>query len=165
MSALDIRAILEHLPHRYPMLLVDRVVELEKGKRIVAYKNVTINEPFFQGHFPGHPIMPGVLIIEAMAQVGGMLLMGAVADPEKKVVYFTSLNNVKWPVSQGGEAVGQVTSAIYSPRLEQNIGFAWLPTALANLDSELDVDSEWGRRRATVVEMPFVDPKKQIPLG
>ena len=78
---------------------------------------------------------------------------------------FPALNNVKWPVSQGGEAVGQVTSAIYSPRLEQNIGFAWLPTALANLDTELDVDSEWGRRRATVVEMPFVDPKKQIPLG
>ena len=78
---------------------------------------------------------------------------------------FPALNNVKWPVSQGGEAVGQVTSAIYSPRLEQNIGFAWLPTALADLDTELDVDSEWGRRRATVVEMPFVDPKKQIPLG
>ena len=78
---------------------------------------------------------------------------------------FPALNNVKWPVSQGGEAVGQVTSAIYSPRLEQNIGFAWLPMALANLDTELDVDSEWGRRRATVVEMPFVDPKKQIPLG
>ena len=81
------------------------VLEIEDGKRIVGVKNVTINEPFFQGHFPGHPIMPGVLIIEAMAQVGGMLLMGAVPDPENKVVYFTSLNNVKWrrPVKPGDQ--------------------------------------------------------------
>src|SRR2546422_9638837 len=64
------------LPHRYPFLLVDRIIEVEGQQRIVGIKNVTINEPFFQGHFPGHPIMPGVLIIEAMAQVGGMLLMG-----------------------------------------------------------------------------------------
>ena len=93
------------LPHRYPFLLVDRILEIEDGKRIVGIKNVTINEPFFQGHFPGHPIMPGVLIIEAMAQVGGMLLMGAVPDPENKVVYFTSLNNVKWrrPVKPGDQ--------------------------------------------------------------
>ena len=70
------------LPHRYPFLLVDRILEIEDGKRIVGLKNVTINEPFFQGHFPGHPIMPGVLIIEAMAQVGGMLLMGTIEDPE-----------------------------------------------------------------------------------
>jgi UDP-3-O-[3-hydroxymyristoyl] N-acetylglucosamine deacetylase/3-hydroxyacyl-[acyl-carrier-protein] dehydratase len=93
------------LPHRYPFLLVDRVVELEPQKRVVGIKNVTINEPFFQGHFPGHPIMPGVLIVEAMAQVGGMLLLGAIPDPESKVVYFTSLNNVKWrrPVKPGDQ--------------------------------------------------------------
>jgi UDP-3-O-[3-hydroxymyristoyl] N-acetylglucosamine deacetylase/3-hydroxyacyl-[acyl-carrier-protein] dehydratase len=93
------------LPHRYPFLLVDRVLEMEPRKRIVGLKNVTINEPFFQGHFPGHPIMPGVLIIEAMAQVGGMLLMGAVPDPQNKVVYFTSLDNVKWrrPVRPGDQ--------------------------------------------------------------
>jgi beta-hydroxyacyl-ACP dehydratase FabZ len=102
---LEIEDIKRVLPHRYPFLLVDRVLEIEDGKRIVGMKNVTINEPFFQGHFPGHPIMPGVLIIEAMAQVGGVLLMGSVPDRENKVVYFTSLNNVKWrrPVKPGDQ--------------------------------------------------------------
>ncbi len=101
----DIQTIMQYLPHRFPMLLVDRIVEFEAGKRIVGIKNVTINEPFFQGHYPGHPIMPGVLIIEAMAQVGGLLLMDAVEDPEDKVVYFMSLDNVKWrrPVTPGDQ--------------------------------------------------------------
>ncbi len=101
----DISQIMQYLPHRYPMLLVDRIVEFEAGKRIVGIKNVTINEPFFQGHYPGHPIMPGVLIIEAMAQVGGLLLMEMLEDPEGKVVYFMSLDNVKWrrPVTPGDQ--------------------------------------------------------------
>jgi len=102
---LGIEEIMRVLPHRYPFLLVDRILELEPGKRVVGIKNVTINEPFFEGHFPGHPIMPGVLIVEAMAQVGGMLLLGAVEGPESKVVYFTSLDNVKWrrPVKPGDQ--------------------------------------------------------------
>jgi UDP-3-O-[3-hydroxymyristoyl] N-acetylglucosamine deacetylase/3-hydroxyacyl-[acyl-carrier-protein] dehydratase len=101
---LGIEDIMKVLPHRYPFLLVDRVLELE-ARRIVGIKNVTINEPFFQGHFPGHPIMPGVLIVEAMAQVGGMLLMGTVEDPDSKVVYFMSLDNVKFrkPVKPGDQ--------------------------------------------------------------
>jgi UDP-3-O-[3-hydroxymyristoyl] N-acetylglucosamine deacetylase/3-hydroxyacyl-[acyl-carrier-protein] dehydratase len=101
----DINDIMKVLPHRYPFLFVDRVLEMEEKKRIVGIKNVTINEPFFQGHFPGHPIMPGVLIIEAMAQVGGILLMGLVDDPEKKVVYFISLDNVRFrrPVRPGDQ--------------------------------------------------------------
>jgi UDP-3-O-[3-hydroxymyristoyl] N-acetylglucosamine deacetylase / 3-hydroxyacyl-[acyl-carrier-protein] dehydratase len=105
MPVIEIEEIMKVLPHRYPFLLVDRVTEYEEGKRVVGLKNVTINEPFFQGHFPGHPIMPGVLIIEAMAQVGGILLMGTVPDPESKVVYFTSLDNVKWrkPVRPGDQ--------------------------------------------------------------
>jgi UDP-3-O-[3-hydroxymyristoyl] N-acetylglucosamine deacetylase/3-hydroxyacyl-[acyl-carrier-protein] dehydratase len=100
-----IEDIMKVLPHRYPFLLVDRILELEAGKRIVGLKNVTINEPFFQGHFPGHPIMPGVLIIEAMAQVGGVLLLGVVDDPDSKVVYFMSLDNVKFrrPVKPGDQ--------------------------------------------------------------
>ena len=77
---LGIEEIMKTLPHRYPFLLVDRILEMEEKKRIVGLKNVTINEPFFQGHFPGHPIMPGVLIIEAMAQVGGILVMGQIED-------------------------------------------------------------------------------------
>jgi beta-hydroxyacyl-ACP dehydratase FabZ len=102
---IGIEDIMKVLPHRYPFLLVDRILEMEEGKRIVGLKNVTINEPFFQGHFPGHPIMPGVLIIEAMAQVGGMLLMGSQGDPESKVVYFMSLDNVKFrrPVKPGDQ--------------------------------------------------------------
>ena len=101
----DIQRIMQHLPHRYPMLLVDRIVEFEQGKRIVGIKNVTINEPFFQGHYPGHPIMPGVLIIEAMAQVGGLLLMDAIENPDDKVVYFMTMDNVKWrrPVTPGDQ--------------------------------------------------------------
>jgi UDP-3-O-[3-hydroxymyristoyl] N-acetylglucosamine deacetylase / 3-hydroxyacyl-[acyl-carrier-protein] dehydratase len=103
----DIQKILQYLPHRFPMLLVDRVIDFEAGKRIVGIKNVTINEPFFQGHYPGHPIMPGVLIIEAMAQAGGLLLMDTIENPEEKVVYFMSLDNVKWrrPVTPGDQLV------------------------------------------------------------
>jgi UDP-3-O-[3-hydroxymyristoyl] N-acetylglucosamine deacetylase/3-hydroxyacyl-[acyl-carrier-protein] dehydratase len=102
---MDINEILKVIPHRYPMLLVDRILNVDPGKHITGIKNVTINEPFFQGHFPGHPVMPGVLIVEAMAQVGGMLLMGAVENPEDKVVYFMSLDNVKFrrPVVPGDQ--------------------------------------------------------------
>jgi len=107
---LDAARILQLLPHRYPMLLVDRVTELEKGKRIVGIKNVTINEPFFQGHYPGHPIMPGVLIVEAMAQVGGLLLMDELGDASGKVVYFMTIDNVKFrrPVVPGDTLVFEV---------------------------------------------------------
>ena len=106
----DVQQIMQYLPHRYPFLLVDRVLEFEPLKRIVGVKNVTINEPFFQGHFPGHPVMPGVLIIEAMAQVGGLLLMDSVDEPEHKVVYFMSLDKVKWrkPVVPGDQLVFEV---------------------------------------------------------
>jgi UDP-3-O-[3-hydroxymyristoyl] N-acetylglucosamine deacetylase/3-hydroxyacyl-[acyl-carrier-protein] dehydratase len=105
--AMDIGRIMDVLPHRYPFLLVDRIIEVEGAKRIVGIKNVTINEPFFQGHFPGHPVMPGVLIIEAMAQVGGMLLLSHFEgqNVEDKVVYFMSLDNVKFrrPVLPGDQ--------------------------------------------------------------
>jgi UDP-3-O-[3-hydroxymyristoyl] N-acetylglucosamine deacetylase/3-hydroxyacyl-[acyl-carrier-protein] dehydratase len=105
--AIDIGRILDVLPHRYPFLLVDRILEVEGDQRIVGLKNVTINEPFFQGHFPGHPIMPGVLIIEAMAQVGGMLLLNHFEGQniENKVVYFMSLDDVKFrrPVVPGDQ--------------------------------------------------------------
>jgi UDP-3-O-[3-hydroxymyristoyl] N-acetylglucosamine deacetylase/3-hydroxyacyl-[acyl-carrier-protein] dehydratase len=103
-KVMPIEEIMKVLPHRYPFLLVDRIIEMDE-KRVVGIKNVTINEPFFQGHFPGHPVMPGVLIIEAMAQVGGMLLMGSINDPDSKVVYFIALDNVRWrrPVKPGDQ--------------------------------------------------------------
>ncbi len=104
---LDIQGILDYLPHRYPLLLIDRILEFDQGKRIVGLKNVTINEPFFTGHFPGHPIMPGVLIVEAMAQVGGLLLMNEFEDPTSKVVYFMSMDDVKFrrPVVPGDQII------------------------------------------------------------
>ncbi|HEX6745938.1 MAG TPA: bifunctional UDP-3-O-[3-hydroxymyristoyl] N-acetylglucosamine deacetylase/3-hydroxyacyl-ACP dehydratase [Longimicrobium sp.] len=102
---LSIEQIFQYLPHRYPFLLVDRVIEFEERKRIVGLKNVTINEPFFVGHFPGRPVMPGVLIIEAMAQVGGLLVLEQMENLDDKVVYFMSLDNVKWrrPVIPGDQ--------------------------------------------------------------
>ncbi|MCK4272894.1 3-hydroxyacyl-ACP dehydratase FabZ, partial [bacterium] len=102
---LDIKAIAKILPHRYPFLLIDRIIDLESTKRVVAIKNVTINEPFFQGHFPDHPIMPGVLIIEAMAQAGGVLLLNTVKDPENSLVYFMGIDKVRFrkPVIPGDQ--------------------------------------------------------------
>ena len=102
---MEVEKILELLPHRYPFLLVDRVLEVQGTQKIVGLKNVTFNEPFFQGHFPGHPVMPGVLIIEAMAQTGGLLLMEQIPDRASKVVYFMALDNVKFrkPVVPGDQ--------------------------------------------------------------
>ena len=101
----DIVSIMEIMPHRYPFLLVDRIVELVPGKRVVGVKNVTINEPFFQGHFPGHPIMPAVLIIEAMAQTGGVLLLSSVEDARGKLVYFSGIDEARFrqPVTPGDQ--------------------------------------------------------------
>ena len=136
---MDVEDIMKVLPHRYPFLLVDRILEIEAGKRVVGVKNVTINEPFFQGHFPGHPIMPGVLIIEAMAQGGGMLVLGAVPDPQSKVVYFTSLNNVKWrrPVKPGDQL-----------RFELDIlqvrGMMCKMQGIAKVDGEIVAEAEMG---------------------
>ena len=103
--ALDIHEILKILPHRYPFLLIDRVLDLKRKERIVAIKNVTINEPFFSGHFPGLPIMPGVLIVEAIAQAGGALLLTEVEDRNDKVMVFTGIERAKFrsPVSPGDQ--------------------------------------------------------------
>jgi 3-hydroxyacyl-[acyl-carrier-protein] dehydratase len=102
---LDIHEILRILPHRYPFLLIDRVIDLTRKQRIVALKNVTINEPFFAGHFPGVPIMPGVLIVEAIAQAGGALLLTEVPDREQKLMVFTGIERARFrrPVLPGDQ--------------------------------------------------------------
>src|SRR5215475_15422000 len=104
-TGMDIHEILKILPHRYPLLLIDRVLELQRKERIVAIKNVTINEPFFNGHFPGLPIMPGVLIVEAIAQAGGALLLTEIEDRSDKVMVFTGIDRAKFrkPVSPGDQ--------------------------------------------------------------
>ena len=138
-TVIEIQEIMEVLPHRYPFLLVDRVVELEEGKRIVGIKNVTINEPFFQGHFPGLPVMPGVLIIEAMAQVGGVLLMRGLKDRESKVVMFTSLNNVKFrrPVKPGDQLRFEL-------EMMQVRGMMAKMSGVARVDGEVVCEAEMG---------------------
>ena len=105
---MDIKEIQRILPHRYPFLLVDRIIEIDLGKKIVGIKNVSVNEPFFQGHFPGYPVMPGVLIIEAMAQVGGVLAFKSVEekmDISGKLVYFAGIDKAKFrkPVFPGDQ--------------------------------------------------------------
>jgi 3-hydroxyacyl-[acyl-carrier-protein] dehydratase len=139
MTVLDIRAILEHLPHRYPFLLVDRVVELEKGKRIVAIKNVTINEPFFVGHFPHLPVMPGVLQIEALAQAAGILsfqTMGKVSD-DSSVYYFVGIDNARFkrPVVPGD----QLRLEVEITRVARSI---WKYSGRATVDGQVAAEAD-----------------------
>ena len=108
----DVREIMALLPHRYPFILVDRIIEMEPEKRIVGLKNVTINEPFFQGHFAGAPVMPGVLIIEAMGQVGGVLAYASLAkDGKKGLIYFMGIDNARFrkPVIPGDQIIMELT--------------------------------------------------------
>ncbi len=139
MSVLDIRAILEHLPHRYPFLLVDRVLELEKGKRILALKNVTINEPFFVGHFPHVPVMPGVLQIEALAQAAGILsfrTMERVSD-ERSVYYFVGIDSARFkrPVVPGDQLMLEVGIR----RIARSI---WKYAGRASVNGQLAAEAE-----------------------
>ena len=128
---MDILEILDYLPHRYPFLLVDRVVELVPGERIVALKNVTMNEPFFPGHFPHHPVMPGVLIVEAMAQAAALLSFKShgVKPDENQVVYFAGIDNARFkrPVVPGDQlhleaTITQAKRGIYKDRAVARVG-------------------------------------------
>ncbi|MEO7217464.1 MAG: bifunctional UDP-3-O-[3-hydroxymyristoyl] N-acetylglucosamine deacetylase/3-hydroxyacyl-ACP dehydratase [Gemmatimonadaceae bacterium] len=136
-GTMSIEEIMKALPHRYPFLLIDRILEIDGMHRIVGLKNVTINEPFFQGHFPGHPIMPGVLIIEAMAQVGGMMLMRGLEDTEDKVVYFMSLDKVRFrkPVTPGDQI-------IFELEVLQIRGVVCKMRGVAKVDGELVAEAE-----------------------
>jgi len=130
----DIQGIMELLPHRYPFLLIDRVIEVVPGDKITALKNVTINEPFFQGHFPGKPIMPGVLIIEAMAQVGGILAYetGSV-EQRNRLIYFMAMDKVRFrqPVVPGDQIIFEAKMLNFRSKAAKMSGTATVDNRLA----------------------------------
>lgn len=123
-QTLDIVAIMAILPHRYPFLLIDRVLEMERRQRIVAIKNVTVNEPHFVGHWPNQPVMPGVLMIEAMAQTGGALLLTEIEDRDQKVMYFTGIENARFrrPVTPGDQLRIEVKVVNWRSRMVKMAG-------------------------------------------
>ena len=130
---LNVQEIMEILPHRYPFLMIDRIVEIERKKRIVAIKNVTMNEPFFQGHFPGIPVMPGVLIVEAIAQAGGTLLLPEVPDRDKLLMMFTGIERAKFrrPVVPGDQVRIEIDVRNWKPRRARMDGRALVDGKLA----------------------------------
>ena len=139
MSSMDIHEILKYIPHRYPFLLVDRVISYEKGKDIVALKNVSINEPFFPGHFPHHPVMPGVLIVEALAQAAAILTLKTedTVNKENSVYYFVGIDGVRFkkPVMAGDQLILKVA-------IERQIRGLWKYSARAEVDNQLVTEAE-----------------------
>jgi 3-hydroxyacyl-[acyl-carrier-protein] dehydratase len=146
---LDVNDIQKILPHRYPFLLIDGIEEMERWKRIVGIKNVTINESYFQGHFPGKPIMPGVLIIESMAQAGGLLLLQEVADRENKLLYFVAIDNARFrrPVIPGDQL-----------RLEMTV-LAWR-NGFCKLEGRATVQGEVAAEATLMCKMVDIDAVK-----
>jgi 3-hydroxyacyl-[acyl-carrier-protein] dehydratase len=132
-QGLDIRQIMAILPHRYPFLLIDRVIEFSSRKRIVAIKNVTINEPFFQGHFPDYAIMPGVLMVEAIAQAGGVLLLPEVPEHETKLLVFSGIERARFrkPVTPGDQLRIEVDVLNWRPLAAKLLGKAYVEGKLA----------------------------------
>jgi 3-hydroxyacyl-[acyl-carrier-protein] dehydratase len=137
-SAIDIKEIIQLLPHRYPFLLVDRILEVEKGKSITGLKNVTINEPFFQGHFPSDPIMPGVLILEGMAQAGGILAFHSVPEMVgEKLIYFAGIDKVRFrqPVVPGDQL-------FFEMEVLKQKGKIWKMSGKAKVNGNLVAEAE-----------------------
>jgi len=130
---LELRQIMTILPHRYPFLLVDRIVSMEAGTRATGIKNVSGNEPFFQGHFPGNPIMPGVLIVEGMAQVGAALLLSDIPDRDRKLIYFTGIDQCRFrrPVVPGDQIRYELTVLRLRSQVCRMRGEAWVEGQIA----------------------------------
>jgi len=138
-STMDIKEIVRLLPHRYPFLLVDRILEGEKGKSMVGLKNVSMNEPFFQGHFPSEPIMPGVLILEGMAQVGGLLAFYSLPEMiGEKLIYFAGIDKVRFrlPVVPGDQI-------IYEMEVLKHRGKIWKMSGTAKVENKVVAEAEF----------------------
>jgi 3-hydroxyacyl-[acyl-carrier-protein] dehydratase len=139
MNAMDIKAVMDHLPHRFPFLLVDRVLEIEPGRRIVALKNVTINEPFFPGHFPHHPVMPGVMVLEALAQAAAILAFksGERLPDDRSVVYFLGIDRARFksPVGPGDQL------ALHA-RIDRYLKGIWKFSAEARVGERLAAEAQ-----------------------
>jgi len=138
-SILDIKEIIRLLPHRYPFLLVDRILEGEKGKSLVGLKNVSMNEPFFQGHFPTEPIMPGVLILEGMAQVGGILAFYSIPEMiGEKLIYFAGIDKVRFR-----QTVVPGDQLIYEMEVLKQKGKIWKMAGKAKVDNKVAAEAEF----------------------
>jgi len=135
---MDINEIKQYLPHRYPFLLVDRIIDIQQGESITGIKNVTFNEPFFQGHFPGQPIMPGVLIVEAMAQVGGVMAFLSLTEGKGKSVYFMSIEKAKFrrPVVPGDQLRLEI-------KVVQQRGNVWKLSGSATVEGKLVAEADF----------------------
>ncbi len=147
MKQYSIAEIMNFLPHRYPFLLIDRVVELVSGERITALKNVTINEPFFQGHFPGTPIMPGVLILEAMAQAGGILALDSMPEELRgAVIYFMGMDKVRFrkPVVPGDQLIFEIRALKQRAKAVKMAGIAKVED---NIVAEAEMMASFGEKK------------------
>ena len=153
-TLLDITQIQAILPHRYPFLLVDRIIEYEPGKRVVGIKNVTLNEPFFQGHFPGAPVMPGVLIVESMAQTAGVMMLANLPDRDQKLVFFTGIDGAKFrrPVVPGDQLRLELTVLRLRPRYIKLRGEAYVG---GHLVAEAEISS-------SLVDRSVIERSEQI---
>lgn len=153
-TLLDITQIQAILPHRYPFLLVDRIIGYEPGKRVTGIKNVTLNEPFFSGHFPGAPVMPGVLIVEAMAQTAGVMMLASLPDRETKLVFFTGIDGAKFrrPVVPGDQLRLELTVLKLRPRYIKLRGEAYV-------DGQLVAEAEIS---SALVDRSIVERTDQI---